>query len=62
MAKLPLLDAGSSRRVVLRNLSRLLRSGLSYEDAGRIVLAHAGLKQFPKADAPEQPAKGPTVH
>ena len=46
---LPYLAPGADYRTVLRNLSRLVRSGSSLRVARDRVLERAGLTEFPRA-------------
>jgi hypothetical protein len=59
---LPLLEPGSSYSVVLRNLSRLWRSGWSLAEARVLVLEKAGLSRLPRPSRTVQPVPSPTIH
>jgi hypothetical protein len=57
----PRLIDGDSYGVMLRNLSRLLRSGRTIEEARPIVLAQACVNRFPSPPAHRLPRVGIVV-
>jgi hypothetical protein len=57
----PTLESGTTRAVVIRNISRLVRAGFSWREAGALALAKAGLTRFPPGQS-HGTAAPPTVH